>query len=219
MPTNRVYMICAGSADMTNGTVVTLKLNQQQLELIDRTVARGVAPDRAALVRLALREYAAAHLAARCRQGGEAMSARQKVCGMGDGARHRQGGRASQGPDLAHRAGRRRPMRRLQLLQPARLQGIHALRAHPHGARLPSLPRHLHVVGAAARARDALHPRGHLRPQRRAVSRAAAPMSTRAPTGSTSTPTATTSRPRRSANTGSRPTTCTTASTCSCAPR
>jgi Arc/MetJ-type ribon-helix-helix transcriptional regulator len=46
---------------MTNGTVVTLKLNQQQLELIDRTVARGIAPDRAALVRLALREYAAAH--------------------------------------------------------------------------------------------------------------------------------------------------------------
>jgi len=38
--------------------VVTLKLNQQQLELIDRTIARGVAPDRAALIRLALREYA-----------------------------------------------------------------------------------------------------------------------------------------------------------------
>jgi Arc/MetJ-type ribon-helix-helix transcriptional regulator len=46
---------------MMNGTVVTLKLNQQQLELVDRTVARGIAPDRAALVRLALREYAAAH--------------------------------------------------------------------------------------------------------------------------------------------------------------
>ena len=46
---------------MKEGSVVTLKLNQQQLELIDRTVARGVAPDRAALVRLALREYAAAH--------------------------------------------------------------------------------------------------------------------------------------------------------------
>jgi Arc/MetJ-type ribon-helix-helix transcriptional regulator len=44
---------------MHKGNVVTLKLNQQQLELIDRTVARGVAPDRAALVRLALREYAA----------------------------------------------------------------------------------------------------------------------------------------------------------------
>jgi hypothetical protein len=52
------------SADMTNGTVVTLKLNQQQLELVDRTVAGGIAPDRAALVRLALREYAAAHLGA-----------------------------------------------------------------------------------------------------------------------------------------------------------
>ena len=45
---------------MPNETV-TLKLNQQQLELIDRTIARGVAPDRAALVRLALREYAAMH--------------------------------------------------------------------------------------------------------------------------------------------------------------
>jgi Arc/MetJ-type ribon-helix-helix transcriptional regulator len=50
---------------MTTGTatVVTLKLNQQQLELVDRTIARGIAADRAALVRLALREYAAAHLA------------------------------------------------------------------------------------------------------------------------------------------------------------
>ena len=39
---------------------VTLRLNRQQLELVDRTVARGVAPDRASLVRLALKEYAAA---------------------------------------------------------------------------------------------------------------------------------------------------------------
>ncbi len=44
-------------------TVIKLQLNQQQLELIDRTVARGVSPDRAALVRLALREYAAARKA------------------------------------------------------------------------------------------------------------------------------------------------------------
>jgi metal-responsive CopG/Arc/MetJ family transcriptional regulator len=42
-------------------TIVTLKLNQQQLELIDRTIARGVAPNRQALIKLALREYAAAH--------------------------------------------------------------------------------------------------------------------------------------------------------------
>jgi metal-responsive CopG/Arc/MetJ family transcriptional regulator len=40
--------------------VVKLQLNQQQLELLDRTIAQGVAPDRAALVRLAIREYAAA---------------------------------------------------------------------------------------------------------------------------------------------------------------
>ena len=38
--------------------IVTLKLNQQQLELIDRTIVQGVAPDRASLIRLALREYA-----------------------------------------------------------------------------------------------------------------------------------------------------------------
>ena len=37
---------------------VTLRLNQQQLELLDRTIAQGIAPDRASLVRLALREYA-----------------------------------------------------------------------------------------------------------------------------------------------------------------
>ena len=35
---------------------IVLTLNQQQLELIDRTVAKGAAPDRAALVRLAIRE-------------------------------------------------------------------------------------------------------------------------------------------------------------------
>jgi Arc/MetJ-type ribon-helix-helix transcriptional regulator len=43
--------------------VIKLQLNQQQLELLDRTVARGVAADRAALVRLAVREYAAARQA------------------------------------------------------------------------------------------------------------------------------------------------------------
>ena len=43
--------------------VIKLQLNQQQLELMDRTIARGVAPSRVALVRLALREYAAARLA------------------------------------------------------------------------------------------------------------------------------------------------------------
>jgi len=39
--------------------VVTLKLNQQQIELLDRTIAKGAASDRASLIRLALREYAA----------------------------------------------------------------------------------------------------------------------------------------------------------------
>ncbi len=44
-------------------TIVKLRLNQQQLELMDRTIAQGVAADRVALVRLALREYAAARKA------------------------------------------------------------------------------------------------------------------------------------------------------------
>lgn len=36
---------------------VTVRLNQQQLELVDRTVERGEAPDREALFRRALWEY------------------------------------------------------------------------------------------------------------------------------------------------------------------
>lgn len=44
--------------------IVQMALNQQQLELIDRTLATGVAADRAALVRHALRRYAARHLPA-----------------------------------------------------------------------------------------------------------------------------------------------------------
>lgn len=46
---------------MAGDVIVTLKLNQQQLELLDRTIARGAASDRVSLIRLALREYAAAH--------------------------------------------------------------------------------------------------------------------------------------------------------------
>jgi Arc/MetJ-type ribon-helix-helix transcriptional regulator len=38
---------------------VIVKLNQQQIELVDRAVARGAASDRAALIRRALREQAA----------------------------------------------------------------------------------------------------------------------------------------------------------------
>ncbi|MGD0721427.1 MAG: hypothetical protein ABR970_10350 [Roseiarcus sp.] len=45
---------------MAETIVVALRLNQQQLELVDRTIRAGVAPDRAALIRLALRETAAA---------------------------------------------------------------------------------------------------------------------------------------------------------------
>jgi hypothetical protein len=50
-----------GPDQLFDGATVTLKLNQQQLELIDRTIARGIAADRESLVKLALREYAATH--------------------------------------------------------------------------------------------------------------------------------------------------------------
>jgi metal-responsive CopG/Arc/MetJ family transcriptional regulator len=39
--------------------VVKVVLNQQQLELLDATIERGVAPDRSSLIRLALREFVA----------------------------------------------------------------------------------------------------------------------------------------------------------------
>jgi hypothetical protein len=64
---NPVYAICQNGCCQKEAlmaeTIVTLRLNQQQLELMDRTIAQGVAPDRVALVRLALREYAAARKA------------------------------------------------------------------------------------------------------------------------------------------------------------
>jgi hypothetical protein len=50
---------------------VVLKLNPQQLELLDKTIARGAAPDREALIRRALREYAASQSAAAPAGGGE----------------------------------------------------------------------------------------------------------------------------------------------------
>jgi hypothetical protein len=40
---------------------VRLVLNQQQLELLDRTIARAGAADREALARMALREFFARH--------------------------------------------------------------------------------------------------------------------------------------------------------------
>lgn len=40
---------------------VKLVLNQQQLELLDKTIAQGVAADRETLVRMALREFAKKH--------------------------------------------------------------------------------------------------------------------------------------------------------------
>ena len=43
---------------MTQHTV-SLPLNQQQRQLLEQTIAKGIAPDLQSLVRLALREYRA----------------------------------------------------------------------------------------------------------------------------------------------------------------
>jgi Arc/MetJ-type ribon-helix-helix transcriptional regulator len=40
---------------------VKVVLNHQQLELLDNTVVRGIAPDRESLIRTALKEFAAKH--------------------------------------------------------------------------------------------------------------------------------------------------------------
>jgi len=61
--THVVYKMHTREMGVTD-RIVTLKLNQQQLELIDRTIAQGLAADRASLVRLALREYASKRAAA-----------------------------------------------------------------------------------------------------------------------------------------------------------
>jgi hypothetical protein len=48
---------------MMSKTIVRLRLNQQQLELIDKTIAAGESNRRDDLVRRALHEFAAQHLA------------------------------------------------------------------------------------------------------------------------------------------------------------
>lgn len=45
-----------------SSNTIRLRLNQQQLELIDKSVAAGEAESRAELIRRALREFAAEHL-------------------------------------------------------------------------------------------------------------------------------------------------------------
>lgn len=50
-------------SDMNRKTI-RLRLNQQQLELIDKSIAAGEAGSRAELVRRALREFAAEHVPA-----------------------------------------------------------------------------------------------------------------------------------------------------------
>jgi hypothetical protein len=62
-PVYRILALPSLKEHFMTETVVKLRLNQQQLELMDRTIAQGIAPDRVSLVRLALREYAAARKA------------------------------------------------------------------------------------------------------------------------------------------------------------
>jgi metal-responsive CopG/Arc/MetJ family transcriptional regulator len=56
----QVYKIGRTEGGMATRTIV-LKLNQQQLELLDRTVAKGAAADRKSLIRRAIREHAGRH--------------------------------------------------------------------------------------------------------------------------------------------------------------
>ena len=56
-------------AEQDGERVVVLKLNQQQRELLERTVEKGFAPDSAELVRLAIREYADLLASGKIRQG------------------------------------------------------------------------------------------------------------------------------------------------------
>jgi metal-responsive CopG/Arc/MetJ family transcriptional regulator len=58
------------------GKTVVLKLNQQQIELLDKTVARAGAEDREALIRRALREYSARHFSSPAPQKKAAPGAR-----------------------------------------------------------------------------------------------------------------------------------------------
>jgi hypothetical protein len=51
--------ILVHSGDAMTETRVVLRLNQQQIELIDKTIARGEATDRAQLARRALKEFVA----------------------------------------------------------------------------------------------------------------------------------------------------------------
>jgi Arc/MetJ-type ribon-helix-helix transcriptional regulator len=56
--------------------IIKVALNQQQLELLDATITRGIAGDRASLIRIALREFADRHGPARHKQAREQDDAR-----------------------------------------------------------------------------------------------------------------------------------------------
>lgn len=55
-----VYDLLASQEEKMAGRRVTIVLNQQQLELLDRTIGKGAAPDRESLIKLAIRELAQA---------------------------------------------------------------------------------------------------------------------------------------------------------------
>ena len=114
---------------------VRLRLNQQQLELIDNSVKAGEAASREELIRRALREFAKAFgIDSRKARANRTVAPREddrptrdRTCSWRNrtktaaGAHHRAGHRQGAGsparPDSAHRASRRPAMRRLQLLQ------------------------------------------------------------------------------------------------------
>jgi hypothetical protein len=56
-----VFLNFIKSRRVMTGHKIVIQLNQQQLELVDKTVERGEAKNRVDLIHRALREYAAAH--------------------------------------------------------------------------------------------------------------------------------------------------------------
>ena len=122
--------------------VIVLQLNQQQLELLDRTIAKGAAPDRGR----ADPPGACANIAASARRQGPSHERRSLSSPwlLEPGT----------GKAIELLAGQILRIEQVEggqcvdfnCLQPARLQGVHALRPHPHRARLQPDRGHLPLV-------------------------------------------------------------------------
>ena len=143
---------------------IKLRLNQQQIELIDNTIRSGETNSRDDLVRRALREFAKANLPTAGKR--QMTSTERKLLqeliiqpGTGKALELRRG-------QILRIAQIDRPaMCGLQLLQSSRLQGILPHRPHAPPARHASDQRRFPLVGASARAADDGDHRGYRRYQ------------------------------------------------------